>query len=125
MAKFDFRGATVGTQTIIEQQLGNLQINSHSVLPGDRIDEVTSRIRTIRDDLLTLDSRDPQVVAAVEHVNGALAVAEGTSKEPARMIDHLKAAGTALVETGKVASAASAIIAAISATAVWIASIAM
>jgi hypothetical protein len=36
MAKFDFRGATVGTQTIIEQQLGNLQINSKSVLPGDR-----------------------------------------------------------------------------------------
>jgi hypothetical protein len=123
MAKFDFRGATVGTQTIIEQQLGNLQINANSVMPGDRIEEATKRIRNIRDDLLALDSHDPQVISAIEHVNGALAVVEGNPKEPAHMIDHLKAAGEALVQTGKTVSVASAIATAISTTATWIASI--
>ena len=122
MAKFDFRGATIGTQTIIEQQLGSLQINANSVMPADRIEEATKQIRNIRDELLALDSRDPQVISAVEHVNGALTVVEGNPKEPARMIDHLKAAGEALVQTGKTISAASAIATAISTTATWIAS---
>jgi hypothetical protein len=39
------------------------------------------------------------------------------------MIDHLKAAGAALVKTGKVVSAAGTIATAISTTAAWIASI--
>ena len=69
-------------------------------MPADRIEEATKRIRNIRDELLALDSRDPQVISAVEHVNGALTVVEGNPKEPARMIDHLKAAGEALVQTG-------------------------
>jgi hypothetical protein len=123
MAKFDFRGATVGTQTIIEQQLGNLQINANSVIPGDRVEEATKRIRAIHDDLLALHSHEPGVLSALGHVNGALAAVEGESKKPARAIDHLKAAGTALVETGKAVSAASAIATAISSTAAWIASV--
>ncbi len=123
MTKFDFRGARIGTQAIIEQQLGTLQIKSGSVILDDRIDEAEQRVRAIRDELFRLDDRDRGVSVAVEQMTAALCVIEGPSKEPEKVLDHLKTAANALVETSKTVSAASTIIKAITATAAWVASV--
>lgn len=123
MSKYDFRGANIGNQTIVENQHGTLNLNSASVFPEENLKYLMSKLQLIQAEISQIEDLSPQVPALTKEVNTLLEESKDNTLTTGRVLDGLENVSKGLEKVTNLSDKARSVAQSVSETWGWVSSL--